>query len=79
MNIDFEELHVFDNSISKYVPREMYEKAEALAASRLELLRRYEWAGDYQGIPVCPECGGARDYGGHAEDCELAEELGDDK
>ena len=27
MNLDFEELHVFDNSLSKYVPREMYEKA----------------------------------------------------
>jgi hypothetical protein len=25
--IDFEELHVFDNKLSKYVPREMYEKA----------------------------------------------------
>ena len=40
MNIDFEELHVFDNSKSKYVPREMYEQAQADADRRLELLMR---------------------------------------
>jgi len=40
MNIDFEELHVFDNNKSKYVPREMYEKAQADANRRGELLMR---------------------------------------
>ena len=42
------------------------------------LLRRYEWAGDNQGVPVCPECGGQRDYEGHADDCELDKELRDE-
>ena len=40
MNIDFEELHVFDKSLSKYVPREMLEKAEAESADRTALLIR---------------------------------------
>jgi hypothetical protein len=40
------------------------------------LLRRYEWASDNQGAPVCPECGGHRDYEAHAPDCELAPALG---
>ena len=60
---------------------------ETEAASRLELLRRYEWAGKDN---RCPECGGMKPdveferkqftpgLRGHADGCELAEELGDE-
>ena len=64
---------------------ERLDEAEARAASRLELLRRYEWiqvSPDlmrlYSGlIYFCPECRMVQEQG-HADDCELAEELGDD-
>ena len=78
MNIDFEELHVFDNSLSKYVPREMFEKAQAESDRRLGMLRRLNdkmhiclichghllWIGDKEPPRI-----------GHADGCELAEEL----
>ena len=57
--------------------QELYKQAEALAASRLELLRRNQWASD--GEPIlgmeCIECGGL--YPNCKDGCELAEELDD--
>ncbi len=52
---------------------------EKKAASRLDLLRRIEWSllpfeAHYIGCPVCEN---PKDEG-HASDCELAKELGDD-
>ena len=67
-----EELYVF-NSKSNYVPREMYEKAQALADKRLELLRRGEWGAGI-GRDVCPECL-RHEPKGHTADCELAEAI----
>jgi len=78
MNFDFlEELYVF-NSKSNYVPREMYEKAQALADKRLELLRRATTGQSY-----CFICGRylippmiKQDLEvGHLPDCELAEAI----
>ena len=45
---------------------------KALAASRLELLKKCEWVDHY-----CPICGNSS-FEKHADDCELAKELGDD-
>ena len=55
------------------------EKAEALAASRLELLRECEWV-KFGPTVICPVCKSTMNVfgGGHADDCKLAEELGDD-
>ena len=65
--------------------QELYKQAEALAASRLELLRECNNI-----MPACPKCkGNLRTWEkidenktiriGHADNCELAKELGDDK
>ena len=70
MNIDFEELHVFDNSKSKYVPREMYEKAQADADRRLKFMRYVE-----KHKKVCMFC--YTRY--HTDDCKWAKELADAK
>ena len=75
MNIDFEELHVFDNSKSKYVPREMYEKAQADADRRLELLKEVQIRREaYQ--EACLFCSGLKKC---LPDCELVKELADAK
>ena len=76
MNIDFEELHVFDNSKSKYVPREMYEQAQAESDRRLELLKEMD-----DRCAFCPWCMNHRisTVGEkiHNDDCKLAKELAD--
>ena len=63
--------------------RDRVQLAEALAADRLELLRRVEWAL----MDTCPICGKWKPGStgglveiqeGHAAYCELAKELGDE-
>ena len=75
MNFDFlEELSVF-NSKSKYVPREMYEKAQAL-------LKRLEWTPLYFStlkkiVYTCVLCSQSKEDG-HTADCELAEAIAEE-
>ncbi|KKK90216.1 hypothetical protein LCGC14_2725330 [marine sediment metagenome] len=48
MSLTFDELHVFDKSLSKYVPSEMLESLQAESARRLALLKRAEpWLKSY--------------------------------
>lgn len=88
MNIDFDELHVFDKSLGKHVPIETLEKAQAESDRRLALLRRQNIIRVSQGRR-CILCGAkpklvespGSNYewvyeDSHADDCELAEETG---
>ena len=84
MNIDFEELHVFDKSLGKHVPIEMLEKAQAESDRLRGLLRRENKTRVEKGM-CCFVCGaGVHGFtrtgrfeltDNHTEDCELAEEL----
>ena len=65
----------YSADLEKGIKRYYYTKfmeAQALAADRLKLLRRLEWPFDFNQCGICSES----IYDGHADDCELAKELG---